>query len=271
MKEFVQKAAMWFLAFFLLACVGVSVTQRFQPGEATAFFIGMALVLLALVLLAGLKAVGLRRAQKKAQRLEAMKPPPPDPVEQARQQLARRYSEMQEKMNIPPDAQLVHMPANFYAPGVLNLMHYCWKTQNELLLFPRWDSIESNLRLLEYLGESIEKYDIILHPVRVPLYALAFYHRVPSRQNEEGYTLVRYGNTLGEDVAILLAEDAYPVLQSMLPEHDLRELSNRQYPNSAQQISDISLKMQQLKELRVQALIDEEEYAAKKAQMLTML
>jgi len=267
MVKLVKRGTLVVLAFFLLSCVGVGAGMRMALVAAAFFGGGLSILLMiAVYLIAG--HIRTRGAEKRAAVLQSGSP---DPIQEEKHRLARRYAHMLGQLHVPGDAVMTAMASDLFSPSVVNLLHYFWITEDELLFFPRWDSIESSLELLEYLEKNEGQHCIRLNALRIPRRSVRFYALQPFLRDSDNYTLLRYAGPLDEDIALVLDAEAYGPLAKALPGLDLGELRERLYPASAQQIGDINAKMLQLKELYAQTLITGDEYTAKKAQLLVML
>lgn len=267
MAKLVKRGTLVVLALFLLCCAGVAAGVRMAQVAAAFFGGGLAILLVLAVYL----AAGHIRARRAESRAAALRMAPPDPVQEEKRRLAQRYAGMLSELHVPGDAVMTAMASDLFWPSVVNLLHYFWITEDELLFFPRWDSIESSLELLEYLERSGGQHCIRLNPLRISRWSVRFYALQPFLRDSESYTLLRYAGPLDEDIALVLDAEAYAPLAKALPGLDLGELRARLYPASARQIEDINAKMLQLKELYTQTLITEDEYTAKKAQLLVLL
>jgi len=101
--------------------------------------------------------------------------------------------------------------------------------------------------------------------------AIICFVKEPYDQNMRPFTILHYRNLLGESIGITFNASDHSALKSLLPQFDLGLLQQQRYPQSPQQITDISDRLEQLKDLKTQQLISDEEYALKKSQLLTML
>lgn len=264
MRSYLLKIIAAFLAFFLLSCVGVNVALRMSPVMA-AFLIGALLVVFFACLL--LVILGRRRP------VQTEEPPPQepvDPLEEEKRRLAGQYDALLAEFSVPADAAVIHLPSALFASGIAGILHYIWRTESELLLFPRWDSLESCMQLSEY-PEGTGPYQISLYPLRIPLERVHYYTRITQMPDANTFTLLYYQDAFQEDMGLLLRKEAYSVLEALLPDRDLQDLQKHEYPSSARQILDITVQMQQLKELYTGELIDEQEYHLKKAELLKKL
>jgi hypothetical protein len=169
-------------------------------------------------------------------------PPAEDPLAAMR----ARYDALYILHEVPgnaPDVSLVR------ASG-LTVRFYCWVRDGELLLFPMWDKLleEGMLDVWRIQTESI-----ICHATQLGL---------PGR-----FTVLQYKKD-EEILSLAFPEDASRVFAALLPEKDMSHLLEEMYPKSSRNIQDIKESFETLKDLRGEDLITEDEYAAKKKEML---
>jgi hypothetical protein len=198
--------------------------------------LSVALVAVAAVVI----AVKLSRPRRKAERQ-----PAEDPAAAKR----ARYDSLYILHEVPGGA----MEVSLVRPSGGTTRFYCWVKGGELLLFPIWDDLLDE-GLLELWRIPTE--DIICHATQQGL---------PFRFTELQY---RAGQ---EALSLAYPEDASRVFAALLPEKDLSHLLVEMYPKSSRNIQDIKESFVSLKELRGEELITEDEYAAKKKEMLISL
>jgi hypothetical protein len=169
-------------------------------------------------------------------------PPSEDPAAAMR----ARYDALYILHEVPGSAMDVSLVT---ASGRAARFH-CWVKDGGLLFFPVWDDLLDE-RLLEVWRIPTE--DIICHATQQGL---------PCR-----FTVLQY--RAGEAaLSLAFPEDASRVFSALLPEKDLSHLLVEMYPKSSRNIHDIKESFVSLKELRGEELITEDEYAAKKKEML---
>jgi hypothetical protein len=193
------------------------------------------LVLVALIILAARLAGRVRKAK-------APEPPAEDPAAAFR----ARYDALCMLHEVPGNAMEVGV-AKADGPAA---RYHCWTKGSELLFFPAWDSLLDE-RLLEIWRMPTE--GIVCHATQQGL---------PGR-----FTVLQY--RAGDEIlSLAFPEDASRVFAALLPEKDLSHLLEGMYPKSSRNIQDIKESFVSLKELRGEDLITEDEYAAKKKEML---
>ncbi len=263
MTGYVKRMSIVILIVVLLACLGVSVASGQVP-LLTGMFV-------CAIFLAFFLAWVLRMQPPQANNQHEAPQPVAASKEEQQLQLAQRYALVQLPLGLPENTQTLQMTSDLFAPHTVNLLFYCWKTETHLHFFPRWDSIEATLGLLEYLETQSMYQTITFTVMSIPIEHIICYTKEPAYKHIQSFTMLHYRNLLGDEVGLLMQDNAFAVLKNLLPHLDQMEIKSRQYPHSSQQISDITTKLQQLKALHMQALIDEEEYTTKKKQILTTL
>lgn len=266
MNSLIRRGIITGLLFFLLSCIGVSIAMRLAAPNAVVIGVGAVVLLLGYIYF----AIGLQKRRKAPPEGQAVPLPPSVQEVGYRGSLARQYKKQLKRLEIPKNAAAVYVGTDLFAPTTANLLHYLWRTDTHLWLFPRWDSIESTLELLEYLGRQ-PRFTPALYAVRIPLENIHYYRFQEPVRETEGFVLLRYRSVLEEEIGLMLEEDALSALNALLPNKNYKIIEEQRYPASAKQINDITAKMVQLKELHEQVLITDTEYETKKAELLTAL
>jgi hypothetical protein len=171
---------------------------------------------------------------------------PPPPAEDPLAALRARYEALYILHEVPGNAMNV-------SRACLNgkaTRFYCWIKDSALVFFPMWDTLldESLLDIWQIPAENI-----ICHATQQGL---------PGR-----FTVLQY-KTEDDILSIACSEDASRVFAALLPDKEMSHLLEEMYPKSSRNIHDIKESFVSLKELRGEDLITEDEFAAKKKEML---
>jgi hypothetical protein len=170
----------------------------------------------------------------------------PPPAEDPSAALRARYDAQYILHEVPGNAMDVRF-ASVNSPAT---RYYCWIKDGALVFFPVWDNL---------LGPSLP--DIFSIPTQ-GVVCHATQQGLPGR-----FTVLQY--RAGEDVlSLAFSEDASRVFAALLPDKELRHMLEEMYPKSSRNIQDIKESFVSLKELLGEELITEDEYAAKKKEML---
>jgi hypothetical protein len=182
---------------------------------------------------------------------------PPPPTEDPLAALRARYDALYILYEIPGNAMEVRLACAGKSGG-LALRFYCWLKDDELMLFPYWDSVQA-------VGLPTDPDHFQVELWRISTESILCY---AMQQGLPGRFAVLQFKTDSEVLSLAFPEDAYRVFATLLPDKDLSHLLEEMYPKSSRNIQDIKESFVSLKELRGEDLITEDEYAAKKKEML---
>ncbi len=172
-----------------------------------------------------------------------------------------RYDALYISYAVPPSALIVRLACNSAESCGTALRHYCWTDGSSLLLFPVWEAVCG----AEQVPPSA---NFDLHGWRIPLTSIICYATQQGLPNK--FVVLQYKSE-AEILNLALSEDAARVFAELLPDKDFSHLLEDMYPKSSQNIRDIRESFISLKQLRGEGLITEEEYAAKKKELLILM
>lgn len=184
-------------------------------------------------------------------------PMPEDPVAVLR----ARYDALFIMLEVPHNAMIVRAPCNNYTAGGAALRHYCWVNNGSLLLFPLWESLAG-------AGGAVAPADIQPREWRIPVEDIICFATEQGLPNK--FVVLQFKKE-GDVITLAFSEDASRVFALLFPEKDFSHLLEELYPKSSRNIRDIKENFLSLKELRQDDLITEDEYAAKKKEMLILM
>lgn len=174
--------------------------------------------------------------------------------------LRSHYDDLRVSLEIPASAMEVCL-AGAAKGGAPAMRFYCWLRGGGLNFFPVWESL-----CAAGLTKDPERFAPELW--RIPAESVvchATQNGLPGR-----FTVLQY--RVGADIlSLAFSEDAARVFSALLPEKDSSRLLEEMYPKSSRNIQDIRESFVSLKELRGEDLITEDEYAAKKKEMLILM
>ncbi len=215
---------------------------------------GLLFILLVVVALAALVIYLVRPGRGKD---SSAAPAPDDPAAAFR----ARYDELYISYGAPPSALIVRLVCNNTEISGAALRHYCWTDGDSLLLFPVWEAVCG-------AGQAPPPVNCDPRGWRIPLASIVCY------ANQQGlpYKFVVLQYKIGDEILTLsFSEDAARVFAELLPDKDFSHLLEDMYPKSSQNIRDIKESFISLKQLRGEGLITEDEYAAKKKELLILM
>ena len=225
-----------------------------QPVLATAGFFFIVLVAFIVVYFA-VKAF----SDGKSRRQPAAAPPP-SPMD-ALSQLRARYEEIYRAVNVPNSAAIVRVVTNSYMPSGAAARHYCWVEGDVLRMFPLWEGIAA-------AANATGAADITPREWKIPvpdIICFAVEQGLPSK-----FVVLQFKMD-SEILTLSFGEEAARIFGAIIPQKDFSHLIEELYPKSSRNIYDIRESFQSLKELREEDLITEDEYAAKKKEMLILM
>lgn len=175
--------------------------------------------------------------------------------------LRGRYDALFIMLEIPHNAMIVRIAGNNYTPGGAALRHYCWVNDDALMLFPLWESLTG-------AGGPPVALDVQPREWRIPISDIICF---ATEQGLPDKFVVLQFRKDGDVLTLAFSEDAARVFALLFPEKDFSHLLEELYPKSSRNIRDIKENFLSLKELREGDLITEDEYAAKKKEMLILM
>lgn len=181
----------------------------------------------------------------------------PDPLEGLR----ACYDALYISLEVPDNPMTVSLASNGRSAFGAPLRHYCWVNGDIMILLPIWESL---------IGENGElvPLDMRLTEWRIPVDNIICYVTEQGLTNKFVVLQVKSGS---EVINLAFDDDAVKVFAMLFPEKDFTNLLEELYPKSSRNIRDIRETFQSLKELREEDLITEDEYAAKKKEMLILM
>ena len=223
-----------------------------QPVLATAGFIFIVLVVFIVVYFA-VKAFSGGKKHKRPL-------PPPAPVD-ALSLLRARYEEIYKAVSVPNSASISRIVTNSYIPSGAACRHYCWVLDGILRMFPLWDSIAA-------AANAAPDAEITPREWKIPvsdIICFAVQQGLPSK-----FVVLQFKMD-SEILTLSFGEEAARIFGAIIPQKNFSQLIEELYPRSSRNIYDIRENLQSLKELREEDLITEDEYAAKKKEMLILM
>ncbi len=182
---------------------------------------------------------------------------PEDPLATIR----ARYDSMYIMLEVPHNAMIVRLACNNYAINGAALRHYCWVADRTLTLFPLWESLVG-------AGGSLVVPDLQPREWKIPLSDITCFATEQGLPNK--FVVLQFKRE-NDVITLAFSEDAARVFSILFPEKDFTHLLEELYPKSSRNIRDIKENFLSLKELREDDLITEDEYAAKKKEMLILM
>lgn len=182
---------------------------------------------------------------------------PEDPISILR----GRYDSLFIMLEVPHNAMIVRVACNNYTSGGAALRHYCWVDGGSLMLFPLWESLVG-------AGGSLIAPDTQPREWRIPVTDIVCFATEQGLPNK--FVVLQFKKD-GDVITLAFSEDAARVFALLFPEKDFSHLLEELYPKSSRNIRDIKENFLSLKELREDDLITEDEYAAKKKEMLILM
>lgn len=175
--------------------------------------------------------------------------------------LRGRYDALFIMLEVPHNAMMVRVACNNYSSWGAALRHYCWVSDGVFMLFPLWESLVG-------AGGSLVAPDVQPREWRIPvsdIICFATEHGLPDK-----FVVLQFRKE-SDVLTLAFSEDAARVFALLFPEKDFSHLLEELYPKSSRNIRDIKENFLSLKELREGDLITEDEYAAKKKEMLILM
>lgn len=175
--------------------------------------------------------------------------------------LRGRYDAIFIALEVPHNAMIVRLACNNYASAGVALRHYCWLQNDVLMLFPLWESLAG-------AGGELIAPDLQPREWRIPLSDIVCF--ATERGLPDKFVVLQFKKET-DVLTLAFSEDASRVFAILFPEKDFTHLLEELYPKSSRNIRDIKENFLSLKELREGDLITEDEYAAKKKEMLILM
>lgn len=175
--------------------------------------------------------------------------------------LRARYDSMFLGLGVPENAMIVRLACNSTSPAGAASKHYCWINDGFLMLFPLWESFTG-------AGAELPVSEILPRGWRIPVSDIVCY---ATQQGLPTKFLVLQFKKDSEILTLAFSVDSLKVFSMLMPEKDLSNLLEEIYPKSSRNIRDIKENFISLKELRQEDLITEDEYTAKKKEMLILM
>lgn len=176
-------------------------------------------------------------------------------------ELRARYDVLFIKHGVPNNAMIVRLACNNYEPGGASSRHYCWIKEGAMMLFPLWES------LVGAKGKLVAR-DIQLREWNIPVADIVCFATEQGLPNK--FVVLQFKKE-NDVISLAFSEDAARVFSILFPEKDFSHLLEELYPKSSRNIRDIKESFLSLKELRGEDLITEDEYNAKKKEMLILM
>lgn len=224
-----------------------------KPVLAAAGILFMLLVIVAVIYL----IIRIMRPDANRDKRRADALPSEDPLAVLR----LRYDALFIMLEVPQNAMIVRLACNNYAASGAALRHYCWLRDDILMLFPLWESFVGS-------GGALVAPDIQLREWRIPLPDIVCFATEQGLPNK--FVVLQFKKE-ADVLTVAFSEDAARVFSILFPEKDFTHLLEELYPKSSRNIRDIKENFLSLKELREGDLITEDEYSAKKKEMLILM
>lgn len=174
--------------------------------------------------------------------------------------LRAHYDALFAALEVPHNAMTVSLVCNACSEGSA-MDHYCWLKDGALMLFPLWEG---------FAGESGVPVSPDIRPRewRVPVADIVCFATEQGLPNR--FVILQFKKR-GEVLTLAFSGDADRVFALLFPEKDFSHLLEELYPKSSRHIRDIKDNLVSLKVMREEDLITEEEYAAKKKELLILM
>ena len=170
------------------------------------------------------------------------------------EQMRKKYDSARKILKIPPEAALVWRKVDIFCLRNCEILHYCWCSNVNLYLFPKWVSIESHLvagGVLHYKQGDEGRFSLIT----IPAAAIEQWVQLPDKTIGFVYKLRKRGKL----EKMRLEAAALPVFQKM-PEKEHSYVMKNVYPRSSRQIRAVRNEYRNLKTALKKGQISKEEF-----------
>jgi len=179
--------------------------------------------------------------------------------------LRKRYDSARKVLKIPPESALVWRKVDIFCLKNCEILHYCWCSNVNLYLFPKWVSIESHL-VSGGAGGYIPGDESRFSAVTIPINAIEQWVQLP----DKSIGFVYKKRKRGKLEKMRLESAAYMVFQKM-PEKEHGYVMKNVYPRSSRQIRAVRNEYRNLKTaLKKGEITNEQFYELKMKIILNM-
>jgi len=169
-------------------------------------------------------------------------------------QIRKKYDSARKVLKIPPEAALVWRKVDIFCLRNCEILHYCWCSNVNLYLFPKWVSIETGLvsgGALNYIPGDENRFST----VTIPIDAIEQWVEL----NDKSIGFVYRLRKRGKLEKMQLEPAALPVFQKM-PEKEHSYVMKNVYPRSSRQIRAVRNEYRNLKTALKKGEISKEQF-----------